>query len=42
MEDVVLFFHLVGVLVFVAGIVVAGIAFEAARRFEVLVVLVFP
>lgn len=27
-----LFFHLVGALLFVAGIVVAGVAFEAARR----------
>lgn len=32
MEDVVLFGHLLGVLAFVAGIVVAGVAFEAARR----------
>ena len=32
MENVVLFFHLVGALLFVAGIVVAGVAFEAARR----------
>jgi hypothetical protein len=31
---VVLYFHLVGVLLFVAGIVVAGVAFEAARRRE--------
>ena len=29
-----LFFHLIGVLLFVAGIVVAGLAFEAARRRE--------
>jgi len=28
----VLFFHLVGALLFVTGIVVAGVAFEAARR----------
>lgn len=34
MDDVALFFHLLGVLVFVAGIVLAGIAFEAARRRE--------
>src|SRR6266540_923926 len=27
-----LFFHLLGALVFVAGIVVAGVVFEAARR----------
>lgn len=32
MENVVLFLHLVGALTFVAGIVVAGVAFEAARR----------
>jgi uncharacterized membrane protein len=32
MEDAVLFFHLLGALLFVAGIVVAGIALEAARR----------
>ena len=32
MRDVALFFHLLGALVFVAGIVVAGVAFEAARR----------
>ncbi|MGV1049499.1 MAG: DUF2269 family protein [Solirubrobacterales bacterium] len=32
MNDVVLFFHLLGVLLFVAGIVVAGVAFESARR----------
>lgn len=30
--DVLLFFHLLGVLLFVAGIVVAGVAFEEARR----------
>ena len=29
-----LFFHLLGVLLFVAGIVVAGVAFESARRRE--------
>ena len=34
MRDVALFFHLLGALVFVAGIVVAGVAFEAARRRE--------
>jgi uncharacterized membrane protein len=34
MEDVALFLHLLGVLLFVAGIVVAGIPFEAARRRE--------
>ena len=33
-RDVALFFHLLGALVFVAGIVVAGVAFEAARRRE--------
>ncbi len=33
-EDTVLFFHLLGVLLFVAGIVLAGVAFEAARRRE--------
>jgi uncharacterized membrane protein len=33
-ENVVLFLHLVGVLLFVAGIVLAGAAFEAARRRE--------
>jgi uncharacterized membrane protein len=32
MRDVALFFHLLGALLFVAGIVVAGVAFEAARR----------
>jgi uncharacterized membrane protein len=30
--EVALFFHLLGALLFVAGIVVAGVAFEAARR----------
>jgi uncharacterized membrane protein len=34
MEEVVLFFHLLGVLLFAAGIAVAGIAFETARRRE--------
>jgi uncharacterized membrane protein len=32
MRNVALFFHLLGALLFVAGIVVAGVAFEAARR----------
>ncbi|HWB69449.1 MAG TPA: DUF2269 family protein [Solirubrobacterales bacterium] len=32
MENVALFLHLLGALAFVAGIVVAGVAFEAARR----------
>jgi uncharacterized membrane protein len=32
--DVALFFHLLGALLFVAGIVVAGVAFEAARGRE--------
>ena len=32
MENVAFFFHILGVLLFVAGIVVAGAAFEAARR----------
>lgn len=32
MEDVALFFHLLGALLFAAGIVLAGIAFESARR----------
>jgi uncharacterized membrane protein len=31
-EDWALFFHLLGAFVFVAGVVVAGVAFEAARR----------
>ncbi|HEY1355795.1 MAG TPA: DUF2269 family protein [Solirubrobacterales bacterium] len=31
MEDVVLFLHLLGVLLFVSGIAVAGVPFEAAR-----------
>jgi uncharacterized membrane protein len=34
MRDVALFLHLLGALLFVAGIVVAGVAFEAARRRE--------
>jgi uncharacterized membrane protein len=34
MEKTVLFFHLIGVLIFVAGIVVAAVAFEAARKRE--------
>lgn len=32
MRDVALFFHLLGALLFVAGIVVAGVGFETARR----------
>jgi uncharacterized membrane protein len=32
MDNVAMFFHLVGALLFVAGIVLAGAAFEAARR----------
>jgi uncharacterized membrane protein len=32
MADVALFFHLLGALLFVAGIVLAGVAFEVARR----------
>jgi uncharacterized membrane protein len=32
MEDVALFFHLLGAFAFVAGTIVAGVAFEAARR----------
>src|SRR4051794_22385897 len=32
MDDVALFFHLLGALLFFAGIVVAGAAFETARR----------
>jgi uncharacterized membrane protein len=31
-DDVVLFFHILGALAFVSGIVVAGVGFEAARR----------
>jgi uncharacterized membrane protein len=34
MNDVALFFHLLGALLFVSGIVLAGAAFEAARRRE--------
>ena len=34
MKDLALFLHLAGVLAFVAGIVVAGVAFETARRRE--------
>lgn len=34
MDESVLFLHLLGVLLFVAGIVVAGVAFETARRRE--------
>ena len=33
-DDVPLFFHLLGALVFVAGIVLAGVCFEVARRHE--------
>jgi len=33
-ENVVLFFHLLGAFLFVSGIVLAGVAFEAARRRE--------
>ncbi len=32
MYNVAFFFHIVGVLLFISGIVVAGVAFEAARR----------
>jgi len=32
MENVAFFIHILGVMLFVAGIVVAGAAFEAARR----------
>lgn len=32
MYDTVFFFHILGVLMFVSGIVVAGVAFETARR----------
>ena len=32
MENVVFFFHILGVMLFVAGILVAGTAFEVARR----------
>jgi uncharacterized membrane protein len=34
MDEPALFFHLLGALLFVAGIVVAGVGFEAARRRE--------
>jgi hypothetical protein len=34
MEDLALFLHLFGVLLFVSGIVVAGVSYEAARRKE--------
>jgi uncharacterized membrane protein len=34
MEDVALFFHLLGAFSFVAGTIVAGVAFEVARRRE--------
>lgn len=34
MHDLVLFMHLLGALLFVSGIAVAGVAFEAARRRE--------
>jgi hypothetical protein len=34
MDNVALFFHILGALLFVAGIVLAGAAFEAARRRE--------
>jgi uncharacterized membrane protein len=34
MKDLALFFHLLGVLLFVSGIVIAGVGFEAARRRE--------
>jgi len=34
MEDVALFFHLLGAFSFVAGTIVAGVAFETARRRE--------
>jgi uncharacterized membrane protein len=33
-DDVALFFHLLGALMFVAGIVLAGVCFEVARRRE--------
>jgi cytochrome bd-type quinol oxidase subunit 2 len=33
-EDLALFFHLLGALLFVAGIILAGAAFEVARRRE--------
>ena len=34
MDDLALFFHLLGALLFVAGIILTGAAFEAARRRE--------
>jgi uncharacterized membrane protein len=34
MDDVALFFHLLGALLFVAGIVLAGVCFEVGRRRE--------
>jgi hypothetical protein len=34
MDNIALFFHLLGAVLFVAGIVLAGTAFEAARRRE--------
>lgn len=34
MQDLALFFHLLGALLFVAGMVLAGAAYEAARRRE--------
>ncbi len=34
MEDVALFFHLLGAFALVAGTIVAGVAFESARRHE--------
>jgi uncharacterized membrane protein len=34
MDNVALFFHILGALLFVAGVVLAGVAFEAARRRE--------
>lgn len=34
MSDLALFFHILGVLLFVSGIAVAGVAFESARRRE--------
>ena len=34
MDDVALFFHLLGAFLFVAGIIVAGVAFESGRRRE--------
>ncbi len=34
MDDLALFFHLLGALLFVSGIILAGVAFEVARRRE--------